>query len=184
MYIDTINYNQWERNKAELQRLYTKYSKLPAGAAPKVETPEEPPEPICDKFFPLDYSKVFGLNLLKFSLFKTPELIFNEDKTPKMIPVDGFWSAKIEEIDKLIEKTEKDISKLEKKLPEYEEDKGEAEEELKEAEQKYKEATDISDQEDIADDIQEAKEDIAEAEAEIKSINKQIKSKESLVKRI
>lgn len=66
LYIDTINYNYWERLQEQLENLRSYYESLP-DETPKsnAEDPKKEDgkkyEPWCDKFYPLDYSKVFGI---------------------------------------------------------------------------------------------------------------------------
>jgi hypothetical protein len=66
LYIDTINYNYWQRLYDELYNLRSYYESLP-DETPKSDKddPKQPDgkqyEPVCDKFFPLDYTKIFGI---------------------------------------------------------------------------------------------------------------------------
>lgn len=64
LYIDTINYNYWERMYDQLYNLKQRYESLP-DETPKTdaEVPKTKDgkkyDPWCDKFYPLDYSKIF-----------------------------------------------------------------------------------------------------------------------------
>jgi hypothetical protein len=66
LYIDTINYNYWERLQEQLENLRSYYESLP-DETPKSnkENPKQKDgkkyDPWCDKFYPLDYSDVFGI---------------------------------------------------------------------------------------------------------------------------
>lgn len=64
LYIDTINYNYWERMYDQLYNLKQRYESLP-DETPKTDS-EVPKtkdgkkyDPWCERFYPLDYSKIF-----------------------------------------------------------------------------------------------------------------------------
>lgn len=75
LYIDTINYNEFDKEIDELNALYSRFSKLPATEQklnPTQTNPETGKEydPVCDKYFPFDYGKLFGLGgLMQFLPF-------------------------------------------------------------------------------------------------------------------
>jgi hypothetical protein len=90
LYIDTINYNYWENLRDQLQILYQRYSALPDEQA---ETDKRDPkqkdgkeyDPYCDKYFPLDYTKMLGLSLMPtLPFFNVDELIVDEKGKPVM----------------------------------------------------------------------------------------------------
>jgi hypothetical protein len=89
LYIDTINYNYWEDLRDQLQVLYQKYSSLPDE---QPETDERDPKqkdgkeykPYCDKYFPLDYTKMLGMSLPTLPFFNVDELLFNAKGEPIM----------------------------------------------------------------------------------------------------
>lgn len=78
LYIDTINYNEFEKELKELQALYSRFSKLPPKEQ-KVNDKKINPEtgkeykPICDKYFPFDYGKLFGMRRINvvYSIYES-----------------------------------------------------------------------------------------------------------------
>lgn len=86
LYIDTLDYNVWKKYKEEFEALYMEYSKLPDYIEePTTNADEEPTddygkvlEPLCDKYFPLDYASVFGLESLIPCLLRVNEVIYDE----------------------------------------------------------------------------------------------------------
>jgi hypothetical protein len=89
LYIDTLNYNYWEDLRDQLQVLYQKYSALPDE---QPETDERDPKqkdgkeykPYCDKYFPLDYTKMLGMSLPALPFFNVDELLYDAKGEPLM----------------------------------------------------------------------------------------------------
>lgn len=89
LYIDTLNYNPWMKYLEELKVLYTKYSQLPDqmpptdNTDPKKEDGEEY-DPVCDKYYPIDYQRMLGLPALLPPLMTVPVVDYNiSDNTVK-----------------------------------------------------------------------------------------------------
>lgn len=87
LYIDTLNYNEFAQELRELQALKTRFSKLPPTQQVKNDkkiNPETGKEykPVCDKYFPFDYGKLFGMGgLMQFIPFmKVPEQEYWPDR--------------------------------------------------------------------------------------------------------
>lgn len=78
LYIDTINYNMWEKLIEQLRSLDAEYSMLPQDEMdPSDDTdPKQadgkPYDPVCDKFYPIDYQKMFGLPAIIPPLWTVP----------------------------------------------------------------------------------------------------------------
>lgn len=68
LYIDTLPYNQWQKYKDKIEDLIAKYSTLPKemppseATDPKKEDGEEY-DPVCDKYWPLDF-RMLGVPIL------------------------------------------------------------------------------------------------------------------------
>ena len=77
LYIDTIKYNYWQKTKEDLEALAVEYSKLPDKTKPSDSTDPkrqngEDYEPVCDKYYPLDYQEMLGLPALLPPLMTVP----------------------------------------------------------------------------------------------------------------
>lgn len=91
LYIDTLEYNEWQEKIDQLNVLATQYSKLPEeipvsdDEEPK-KSNGEPYEPLCDKYFPMDMLGIFDIlpDALFPSLFTVDELLFNPDGSPQI----------------------------------------------------------------------------------------------------
>ena len=89
LYIDTIDYDEWEQKIDKLNVLATKYSQLPEKI--EVSDDDEPKkdngesyEPLCDKYFPMDVAGIFDIipDVLKPPLFTVEELLYYPDGSP------------------------------------------------------------------------------------------------------
>lgn len=93
LYIDTIDYNQWEKELEKLKILRHKYAQLPDAVPPSdIKEPKkedgEEYEPVCDKYFPLNYAKVLGIgDLITIPFMNVVELCTYENGEPILEPV-------------------------------------------------------------------------------------------------
>jgi hypothetical protein len=66
LYIDTINYNEYDKKISQLKTLRAKYSELPddqeSEADKEIEKQKLDKSKVCDKWFPLDLTKLFNID--------------------------------------------------------------------------------------------------------------------------
>ena len=82
LYIDTINYNYWQKQKDELKVLYTQFSMLTDQVQPSDDTDPkrengEEYDPVCDRYYPLDYQKMLNLPALLPPLMSVPRVNYD-----------------------------------------------------------------------------------------------------------
>ena len=86
LYIDTIDYNVWLRQKEKLAQLQSEYSRLPN----QLDNPKEekdkngkPIPPYCNKYIPFNFGDIFGVDISTWSpIFATISKCFSV-----MVPV-------------------------------------------------------------------------------------------------